>query len=72
VYDFHLVFRSVNSLSEVKAVGRVWSGLMWVGIGTSGRLRVISGFLHDVNEICTFLGFYLASSGISVLTFWYN
>jgi hypothetical protein len=59
VYDFHLVFRSPNSFPEVKAVGREWTGLIWVRIGTSGGLCMISGFRRVVSEICTFLGFYV-------------
>jgi hypothetical protein len=31
-------------------------------------LRVISGFCHDVNEICNLLKFYAEQSGNSVLT----
>ena len=30
---------------------------------------VISGFRHDVNEICALVGCYVARSGISILTF---
>jgi hypothetical protein len=33
---------------------------------------LISGFCHDVDEICPVLGYHAAWSGSTVLTFWDN
>ena len=67
--DFHLVFRFPDRFSGAQAVGRVLSGLLWLRIGTSCRLCVISGFHHNVNEICALYGFYAALIGNSIPVF---
>ena len=39
------------------------------GARGTGKVHVISGFCHEVDEICATLGYYAACSGSSLLTF---
>jgi hypothetical protein len=43
-----------------------------LAINVNCLLTVISGFRHDVDEMCAFLGYYAMSSGTPLPTFRYN